>query len=186
MPDLQRCLDAAGITVPPELEPHVAPYCFSPAVSPHMAAEKAGEIIKIVNIEKALAHIMMRAEVVVVEGAGGVLVPLENRTTMRDLMIAIDFPVVVAARPGLGTLNHTLLSIEALATANLEIAGIVLVGTEETGWGAIEANNKKTLESAFGIPLLGYIPFCRHFRAGGKLSIRLEEAGDAILSRLKP
>lgn len=64
----------------------------------------------------------------VVEGAGGVLVPLTDRFTMLDLMQRLDLPVVVVARSGLGTINHTLLTLEALDRRGLTVAGVILVG----------------------------------------------------------
>ena len=145
-----------------------------------------GKKIQTSTLLKKFKILQSRHDMMLVEGVGGLLVPITHSYDVSDLAFETALPLIIVSRLRVGTLNHTLLSIEALATANLEIAGIVLVGTEETEWGAIEANNKKTLESAFGIPLLGCIPFCRHFRAGGKLSIRLEEAGDEILSQLHP
>src|ERR687891_1403911 len=87
----------------------VAPYRFGPPVSPHLAAELAG-----VRIEPAELVAAARAhELLVCEGVGGLLVPLTSGYLVRDLAIDLGLPVVIAARTGLGTINHTLLTVEA-------------------------------------------------------------------------
>jgi malonyl-CoA O-methyltransferase len=95
-------------------------------VSPHLAARLAGRPLTVAGVT-ADAPVDAR-RFWVVEGAGGVLVPLNDRELMVDLMAALDLPIVIAARSGLGTINHTLLTVEALRMRSLPIAGIVLVG----------------------------------------------------------
>ena len=96
----------------------VAPYRFGPPVSPHLAAELAGEPIEPAHLlEVARAH-----ELLVAEGVGGLLVPITTGYLVRDLAIDLGLPVVVAARTGLGTINHTLLTVEAARTAGLKVA----------------------------------------------------------------
>src|SRR3954449_5736209 len=99
----------------------VAPLRFGPPVSPHLAAEQAG-------VELDLPALLPRieAEVLVVEGVGGLLVPLGPHTSVRDLAAAIGLPVVIAARPGLGTINHTLLTLEAARAGGLDVRAVVL------------------------------------------------------------
>ena len=106
-------------------------------VSPHLAAHRAGTRITVGSVV-ALAKEADRAGSRipdpasrprwVIEGAGGVLVPINERETMADLMHALDLPVVVAARSTLGTINHTLMTIEALRRRMLCVAGVVMVG----------------------------------------------------------
>jgi len=99
----------------------VAPVRLGPPVSPHLAAEQAG-------VELEVASLLPRstADVLVVEGVGGLLVPLGPRADVRDLAAAIGLPVVVAARPGLGTINHTLLTLEAARAGGLDVRAVVL------------------------------------------------------------
>ncbi|HXD16010.1 MAG TPA: dethiobiotin synthase [Vicinamibacterales bacterium] len=96
-------------------------------VSPHLAARLAGTRI---TVRSLLEHINGGGDDTrwIVEGAGGVLVPLNERETMADLMCALDLPVLVAARSTLGTINHTLMTVEALRRRRLRVAGVVMVG----------------------------------------------------------
>jgi dethiobiotin synthetase len=90
-------------------------------VSPHLAARLAGLTIELPRRDSDGA-------VYIVEGAGGVLVPINDSQTMADLMILLAMPAIVAARTTLGTINHTLLTIEALRARSLKIAGVVMIG----------------------------------------------------------
>jgi dethiobiotin synthetase len=91
----------------------VAPYTFGPAVSPHLAAE--------------LAEVAIDPDKLIAVGVGGWLVPLTlDGFLVRDLVVALQLPVVVVARPGLGTINHTLLTLEAIRGAGLTVAGVVI------------------------------------------------------------
>jgi dethiobiotin synthetase len=131
----------------------VAPYRFGPAVSPHYAAELAGETIEPARIlAAARAH-----DRLVCEGVGGLLVPITPGYLVRDLALDLGLPVVVAARTGLGTINHTLLTIEAARAAGLTVAGVVM-----TPWQSepepIELSNRETVERLSGVPVHGLPP----------------------------
>jgi dethiobiotin synthetase len=102
----------------------VTPHRFGPAVSPHLAAELAGTVLDPAALLAAARG--LRADVVVGEGVGGLLVPLTLGYTVRDFAIDLGWPVVVAARPGLGTINHSLLTVEAARTAGLDVRAVVL------------------------------------------------------------
>jgi dethiobiotin synthetase len=106
----------------------VAPHAFGPPVSPHLAAELAGVELDLdaMVVAASAAVAEAGAPVLVVEGVGGLLVPLTRDRTVRDLAVALGFPLVVAARPGLGTINHTLLTLESARAAGLTVAGVVL------------------------------------------------------------
>jgi dethiobiotin synthetase len=128
----------------------VAPLRFGPPVSPHLAAGMAGRAIEPHAIVAAARAAGADADLLVVEGVGGVLVPLTLSFSVRDLVRELALPVVIAARPGLGTINHTLLTIEALRAAQLEPAGVVL-----TPWpsdpGPVERSNRQTIAVLSGI-----------------------------------
>jgi dethiobiotin synthetase len=106
----------------------VTPHRFGPPVSPHLAAELAGVELDLdaLVLAAGAAAAEADAELLIAEGVGGLLVPLTPQHTIRDLAVALGLPLVVAARPGLGTINHTLLTIEAARAAGLRIAGIVI------------------------------------------------------------
>ena len=102
----------------------VAPHRFGPAVSPHLAAELAGTALDPAALVAAARG--LRADVVVAEGVGGLLVPLTLGYTIRDLAVDLGWPVVIAARPGLGTINHSLLTVESARAAGLDVRAVVL------------------------------------------------------------
>jgi dethiobiotin synthetase len=122
----------------------VAPLRFGPAVSPHLAAELAGTAIEPDGLVAAARAAGARADALVVEGVGGLLVPLTPEHTIRDVAVALGLPVVVAARPGLGTISHALLTVEAARAAGLEVRAVVL-----TPWpqdpSAMERSNRTTI-----------------------------------------
>jgi dethiobiotin synthetase len=128
----------------------VAPYRFGPPLSPHLAAELAGERIEPARLlEAARAH-----EPLVCEGVGGLMVPITTGYLVRDLAVDIALPVVVAARTGLGTINHTLLTVEAARTAGLRVAGVVMtLWPEEPA--EIERSNRETIERLSRVPVSG-------------------------------
>jgi dethiobiotin synthetase len=104
----------------------IAPYRYAPAVSPHLAAEMRAEPIDPNRLRGAALAATANAELLVCEGVGGFLVPLTSDYLVRDLARDLGMPVVIAAKPGLGTINHTLLTIEAARAAGLEVAKVVL------------------------------------------------------------
>src|SRR4051812_22295509 len=132
----------------------VAPLRFGPPVSPHLAAEQAG-------IELDLPALLPRteAEVLVVEGVGGLLVPLGPHANVRDLAAAIGLPLVIAARPGLGTINHALLTIEAARAAGLDVRAVVLTPWPEAP-GDLEWSNAATIGERGGVEVarLPHVP----------------------------
>jgi dethiobiotin synthetase len=104
----------------------VSPLRFDPPLSPHLAAELAGTPIDPAAVLAAAGAAAAEAEALVVEGVGGLLVPITPDWTVRDLAAELGLPVVIAARPGLGTISHSLLAIEAARTAGLEVRAVVL------------------------------------------------------------
>ena len=160
IPDLDYSLAMAGMEVDPETYKNMAPYTFKPACSPHLAAEMDKTEIDISEIVIAARTLAKSYDFIIAEGAGGIMVPLNRRELMLDLMQALRFPIVIAARPGLGTINHTLLSIRALRSDGLDIAGVVLVASTPGEPGFVEEDNRATIEQFGKVPILGTIPYC--------------------------
>ena len=104
----------------------IAPYRYGPAASPHLAAALGGEEIDPQRLLAAAREAGDGADALVCEGVGGLLVPLAPGYLVRDLAIDLALPLAIAASPGLGTINHTLLTIEAARSAGLEISAVVL------------------------------------------------------------
>lgn len=157
--DLDFCLQMAGLEVGAEEYRAMAPYIYEPACSPHLAADKSCLAISFRVIADAFASLLKHHECVVVEGAGGVLVPVGQDRSMLDLMVHLGLPVVLAARPSLGTLNHSLLSIRELRRAGLTVLGVVFCETQATQWGEIENDNRRTIERLGDTRILGRIPY---------------------------
>jgi len=122
-------------------------YVFDPPVSPHLAAEKRGIAIDLRNIRRPLSY-----DPLVIEGAGGVFVPINRTAFMLDLIRHFAAPVVIASRTALGTINHTLLTVSAVRNANLEICGVVMIGKEDR-------DNRRAVERYGNVPVIGAIPW---------------------------
>jgi dethiobiotin synthetase len=123
-------------------------YKFGPPVSPHLAARLAGARIELrkIKIPRLAAN-----EALIVEGAGGALVPINRTQLMTDLMKHLKLPVLLVARSSLGTINHTLLSLASLRSARLTVRGVVMVGKPN-------GKNRKAIEHYGDIEVIGAIP----------------------------
>jgi dethiobiotin synthetase len=123
--DLAACLDAAGRAPDPAMIDLQTPFRFARPASPHLAAETQKAIIEPARIIAAFQHLRQKAELLIVEGVGGILVPLRRDFLLIDLVLQLSLPVLIVSRSGLGTLNHTLLTIEALRHRQIRILGVV-------------------------------------------------------------
>lgn len=131
----------------------VAPHAFGPPVSPHLAAELAGVVIEPAElVAAARAH-----ELLVCEGVGGLLVPLTPGYLVRDLAVDLGLPVVIAARPGLGTISHTLLTAESARAAGLRVAGVVMTPWPDAP-SEMERSNRATVERLGDVQVTGLAP----------------------------
>jgi dethiobiotin synthetase len=150
-PDHELLAAAAGMR--PE---EVAPLRYGPAVSPQLAAELAGERI---DPSRLLAAARAAAEdgTLIVEGAGGLLSPLAEDYTVCDLAVSLALPLLIAARPGLGTINHSLLTLQAARGAGLRVRAVVL-----TPWprepSELERSNRHAIERMGEVHVVG-LPF---------------------------
>jgi dethiobiotin synthetase len=141
LPDHTLLKLAAGSVQPDE---QVAPHRFGPAVSPHLAAELAGEPIDPVALLAAARGAAADAELFVCEGVGGFLVPLSREYLVRDLARDLGMPVVIAAPPGLGAINHSLLTIDSARAAGLQVLSVVLTPWPQAP-GEIERSNLEAI-----------------------------------------
>ena len=123
-------------------------YVFDPPVSPHLAAEWAGAKIDLATIRRPAGKL---AGPLIVEGAGGVMVPVNGKEFMLDMMRRLALPVVVVARSALGTINHSLLTLRALQEAGLAVKGVVVVGLPN-------ADNERAIERYGCAPVIGRVP----------------------------
>jgi dethiobiotin synthetase len=162
--DADLLIAAAGGSIAPE---RVVPLAFEAPLAPVVAARRLGQRLEAAEVEQALdgalAWWIDRADVMVVEGVGGLLTPLAEGTTVADLAIRLDYPLVVVARRALGTLNHTLLTIEAALRRGLRIVGIVLNSTtpalDPDAALAEDTNADELARRLEGIAVLAEVPF---------------------------
>jgi dethiobiotin synthetase len=155
-PDHELLAACAGMA--PE---EVAPLRFGPAVSPHLAGELAGTAIDPELLVGAARRAAADGDrTLIAEGVGGLLVPLTaDGYLVRDLAVALALPVVVVARPGLGTINHTLSTLECARAAGLDVRAVVLSPwpREPT---VMEASNRQTIQALGGVEVvtLAHVP----------------------------
>jgi dethiobiotin synthetase len=140
-PDHALLRRAAGSA---QSDDEIAPYRYGPPVSPHLGAELAGEAIDPARLLSCARAAADGSDFLVCEGVGGLLVPLTLGYLVRDLARELALPLVVAASPTLGTINHTLLTVEAARAVGLEVAAVML-----TPWPAepktVEASNRDAI-----------------------------------------
>lgn len=136
-------------------------YRFALPVSPHLAAQRAGVRIDLRQI--CVPRIPAR-ENLIVEGAGGTLVPINGSQFMTDLMRHLKLPVLLVSRTALGTINHTLLSLAALRAARLDIRGVVMVGKPNT-------DNQRAIEHCGEIAVVGTVPFLKKINRATFLTV---------------
>jgi dethiobiotin synthetase len=148
---------ASTLRVPPELDNPVA---LPDPLSPHLAAVRAGRQVTVAQLHQAYQELALLADVVLVEGAGGWRVPLNDDETLADLARAIGAPVVLVVGLRLGCLNHALLTAEAIRADGLQLAGWVANHIDPEM--ACVEENIASLQARLNAPLLGHIPWQEH------------------------
>jgi dethiobiotin synthase len=134
-------------------------YIFDPPVSPHLAAEQQG-----IEIDFERIHRPSSASTLIVEGAGGLLVPINSKQLMLDLIMYLKTPILIASRTTLGTINHTLLTVAAARNAGLDIRGVVMIGHENS-------ENSRSIERYGNVPVIGSIPWLDHIDRATLVSV---------------
>jgi dethiobiotin synthetase len=174
--DARALREAAGVSDPLEL---VCPFALALPAAPTVAAADEGRAIDLAVIGRSFATLASRHACIVVEGAGGLLVPITDGANTADLARALALPLLVVARASLGTINHTLLTLESARTHALRIAGVVISHPGGTLTRA-DAANLGALRVALGELLVGEIPPLRAGEAPAADALDL----DAILERI--
>lgn len=152
--DVEQLRAAASVEAARE---HINPYRFDPPVAPHIAAAEQGVAIRLDTIAHAFAALQAQADVVVVEGAGGFRVPLNDHEDMADMARTLALPVILVVGMRLGCINHALLTTESIRHAGLPLAGWV-ANRIDPGMAAFDAN-LTALEVRLDAPLLGVVPW---------------------------
>lgn len=182
--DAVRLRAAAGMTEPVEA---MSPYRFPDPLAPLDAARRAGIAIRAVTIIAAFHALTARYPVMLIEGAGGVRAPISEKADMRDLIEQLGLPVIVVGRTAIGSINHVLLTVEALARRRIAIAAIVL--NQATNSlptivdGMQQSSTLALLRERSGVPVVGplpYEPLLQHSWAQGCAAM----AGSAAINEL--
>ena len=156
--------DAMALAHAARGEPAPAPppsnlFRFAAPLAPSVAAARERAAVSIPAILRAADRLRSLApDLFLVEGAGGLLVPLSDDADMTDLARALALPLLIVARDGLGTINHTLLTLEAAATRRLPVAAVILSAAEPGTSDADRAQNKHEIQRRGRIPVLGCLP----------------------------
>ncbi len=155
--DAMCLMKAAGVHDALEL---INPYRFSRPLAPSVAAELERKRIDPAKILHAYEKLSRRHDFMIVEGAGGIMTPLSHDNLFLDLAEILRLPVLIVSRPGLGTINHTLLTISALELRKVNIAGVVINYAEKNQRkGLAEKTNPALIEAVSGVSVLGIVRY---------------------------
>jgi len=165
------CLHEGDILVPPDgmfirtaahMEEdirHITPCCFRSPLAPLPASEIEGISVDFEKIKKAFADLSRKYDVVIVEGIGGLLVPITRDYSVIDMARDIDLPVIVVTRPTLGTINHTLLTVNYAIKEGVQVAGIVINYNQPPENSLAERTNREILKQISPVPVIGIFPY---------------------------
>jgi dethiobiotin synthetase len=135
----------------------ITPWAFTAPLAPAVAAELEGRRVALADVVAHVADVAAHHDLVLVEGAGGLLVPAGDGWTILDLAQALGLALLVVARPGLGTVNHTALTVRVARGAGLRVAGAILNGAADPG-DASTARNAGLIRDLAGVAVLGHTP----------------------------
>ena len=160
--DLEHCLEVIGLRPGADDLALMNPCRFRLPASPHLAAEQENTVVDISLLEKCCRELAARHDMLIVEGAGGLLAPLRREMTTLDFAARLDLPLIIVARAGLGTINHSLLTVRAAREAGVEVACVVLNRSQSEPPGEdekkIEADNVRIIAELGGVEVLGPLP----------------------------
>ena len=136
----------------------ICPQRYAEPLAPAVAAQRARRPIEWEAIDRSVALMARESDVMIVEGVGGLMTPMEDRLTFREVVVALRAPAVVVARPGLGTINHTLLTVGALRQAKAPVAGVVIDRYPADSTPVAEETNPGAIEKWGKVPVLCIVP----------------------------
>ena len=136
----------------------VNPVCFEPPLAPLTAERLVGERISLERILAAFTTLRERHDVLVVEGIGGLMVPIRKDYFVADMIKDFELPAVVVARPGLGTLNHTILTVKYARHQGISLLGIIVNHARSDDRSDAAETNVPILEECSGVPVLQVVP----------------------------
>ena len=137
----------------------VNPVALELPLAPLVASRLEEYDIDIRKIQDAFSKLTKKHDFIVVEGIGGILVPIKEDYCVSDMIKDMGLPVIVVSRPGLGTINHTLLTIREAQSRGIEVMGFIINGANKEETGIAERTNPKIIQELSRVPLLGIFPF---------------------------
>jgi dethiobiotin synthetase len=140
----------------------ICPQVYAEPLAPAVAAERSGIPLDWEAMQRSLRIMSADSDVMIVEGVGGLMVPMDRKHVFRDVAEWLGAPVVVVARPGLGTINHTLLTVQALRQSKIPVAGVVINRYPAENASIAEESNPRAIESWGKVPVLCLVPDERH------------------------
>jgi dethiobiotin synthetase len=136
----------------------IAPQRFAEPLAPAVAAQRLGVLLDWDAIQRSMNTIARDSDVLIVEGVGGIMVPMDAKHTMLDVAQWLKLPAVVVARPNLGTINHTLLTVNALRDAKVKVPGVVINRYPAEMPSVAEETNPRAIEKWGKVPVLCIVP----------------------------
>ncbi len=137
----------------------INPIALRHPLAPSVAARIEEKEINLSDIESAFAELQRKYDFLIVEGVGGIAVPILDDFLVAHLINTLQLPILIVAQVGLGTLNHTLLTVGFARQFNIQIAGIVLNGLRPEIAGLAEATNPLEIERLTDVPVIGVVPY---------------------------
>ena len=177
-PDAIFVKESLGFSNPVKSMTHL---CLTEPLAPLAAASSEGVTISLRRVKAFIRSTLKKSRFTIIEGIGGIMVPITSGTTLLDLMASLSLPVLVVARPGLGTVNHTLLTIKALMDRRIEVAGFIFCASGPEGpFDTSILTNAEMITSFCKTPFLGSLPWIT--ACGPLLRTALAEAARMNLS----
>lgn len=161
----------------------VCPLRLKNALSPYSAAKLENLDIPLEEIIKHCRNFISKNEITLIEGAGGLYVPITDKYIMADMALDLDIPIVLVTRPGLGTINHTLLSVEYIRKKKLDLLGIVINNFEST-FDLASITNLDVLKNLYELNILGVVPSFDSICKNNYFTEKLKSAADSYFSNI--
>ncbi|MGB1110375.1 MAG: dethiobiotin synthase, partial [Gammaproteobacteria bacterium] len=159
--DALKLMAQSNVDLPYET---VNPFAYEPPIAPHLAAAEVGDEIHIDHCLESFRRIQAASDLIVAEGAGGWLVPLNDQETMADLAKALNLPIILVVGIRLGCINHSLLTAESIRSKGLNLAGWIANHVDPDA--SRQDGNVESIAQRINCPLLGRIPFSNASPAG--------------------
>ena len=176
--DTLKLVRAAGVH---EASDVINPYRFKQPLAPSVAAELENVTLKKRKILKAFNYLFNKYDVTIIEGAGGIMVPVYKKYLFLDLIKDMNVPLLIVSRPGLGTINHTLLTIKAAKSRGIDILGVIINYATKISKGLPEKTNPEIIEKLGRVSVLGIVAYSAHTK-----KLRVKKIFSEIIENIMP